>query len=141
MSAAQGLLNSVFSCSSPASKALTKRRLRQTRSLDPAIIRHCGTGTDGAPGVPFSLGTAGADAGASPERLATKPALRTKTPTLKEHITPSISSPSIPSDVSPSSNFHFDYDIAKSTGGKCFQRCHGEGGGAHNLRVLPSFHP
>ena len=107
MSAAQGLLNSVFSCSSPASKAITKRRLRQTRSLDPAIIRHCGTGTDGASGAPFV-----ADAGASPER---KPALRTKIPTLKEPISPSLSSPSIPSDVSPSSNFHFDYDIGKRT--------------------------
>ncbi|XP_006795786.1 rho GTPase-activating protein 6-like [Neolamprologus brichardi] len=103
MSAAQGLLNSVFSCSSPASKAITKRRLRQTRSLDPAIIRHCGTGSDGA----------AADTGASAERLAVKPALRTKIPTLKEPITPSISSPSIPLDVSPSSNFHFDYDVVK----------------------------
>lgn len=108
MSAAQGLLNSVFSCSSPASKAITKRRLRQTRSLDPAIIRHYGTGTDGASGAPFS-----ADAGASPERVAVKPALRTKIPTLKEPITPSVSSPSIPLDVSPSSNCHFDYDIVK----------------------------
>lgn len=105
MSAAQGLLNSVFSCSSPASKAITKRRLRQTRSLDTAIIRHCGTGTDGVSGAQFS---AVADAGAS-----VKPALRTKIPTLKEPITPSISTPSIPLDVSPSSNFHFDYDIAK----------------------------
>uniref|UniRef100_A0A7N6BGL2 Rho-GAP domain-containing protein n=1 Tax=Anabas testudineus TaxID=64144 RepID=A0A7N6BGL2_ANATE len=112
MSAAQGLLNSVFSCSSPASKAITKRRLRQTRSLDPAIIRHCGTGTDEASGVSFS-GAATADAGASPERLAVKPALRTKIPTLKEPITPSLSSPSIPLDVSPSSNFHFDYDTVK----------------------------
>uniref|UniRef100_A0A3Q2WV17 Rho GTPase activating protein 6 n=1 Tax=Haplochromis burtoni TaxID=8153 RepID=A0A3Q2WV17_HAPBU len=103
MSAAQGLLNSVFSCSFPASKAITKRRLRQTRSLDPAIIRHCGTGSDGA----------AADTGASAERLAVKPALRTKIPTLKEPITPSISSPSIPLDVSPSSNFHFDYDVVK----------------------------
>ncbi|XP_028251168.1 rho GTPase-activating protein 6-like isoform X2 [Parambassis ranga] len=110
MSAAQGLLNSVFSCSSPASKAITKRRLRQTRSLDTAIIRHCGTGTDGVSGAQFS---AVADAGASAERLAVKPALRTKIPTLKEPITPSISTPSIPLDVSPSSNFHFDYDIAK----------------------------
>ncbi|XP_069022469.1 rho GTPase-activating protein 6-like isoform X1 [Embiotoca jacksoni] len=106
MSTAQGLLNSVFSCSSPASKAITKRRLRQTHSLDPAIIRHCGTGSDG---VPFSA----ADAGASPERLAVKPTLRTKIPTLKEPITPSISVPSIPLDVSPSSNFHFDYDTVK----------------------------
>ncbi|KAM6100110.1 rho GTPase-activating protein 6 isoform 1-T1 [Theristicus caerulescens] len=41
---AQSLLSSVFSCSSPAAaapataKSLSKRRLRQTRSLDPAII-------------------------------------------------------------------------------------------------------
>lgn len=110
MSAAQGLLNSVFSCSSPASKAMTKRRLRQTRSLDPAIIRHCGTGTDSASGASLS---SAADAGASPERSAVKPALRTKIPTLKEPISPSLSSPSIPLDVSPSSNFHFDYDIVK----------------------------
>ncbi|XP_029305804.1 rho GTPase-activating protein 6-like isoform X2 [Cottoperca gobio] len=112
MSAAQGLLNSVFSCSSPASKAITKRRLRQTRSLDPAIIRYCDTGTEGVSGAGF-FGTSGADAGASSERLAVKPALRTKIPTLKEPITPSLSSPSIPLDVSPSSNFHFDYDIVK----------------------------
>ncbi|XP_049426588.1 rho GTPase-activating protein 6-like isoform X1 [Epinephelus fuscoguttatus] len=111
MSTAQGLLNSVFSCSSPASKAITKRRLRQTRSLDPAIIRHCDTGTEAASGAPFS--GAAADAGASPERSAVKPALRTKIPTLKEPITPSLSSPSIPLDVSPSSNFHFDYDIER----------------------------
>ncbi|XP_068428693.1 rho GTPase-activating protein 6-like [Clinocottus analis] len=39
---AQGLLSSVFSCSlSP--KTLSKRRLRQTRSLDPALMRHYGT--------------------------------------------------------------------------------------------------
>ncbi|XP_060888553.1 rho GTPase-activating protein 6-like isoform X2 [Labrus mixtus] len=105
MSAAQGLLNSVFSCSSPASKAITKRRLRQTRSLDPAIIRHCGTGGEGA--------SPSADAGAPSERLAVKASLRAKIPTLKEPISPSISSPSIPLDVSPSSNFSFDYDFGK----------------------------
>ncbi|XP_063733878.1 rho GTPase-activating protein 6-like isoform X2 [Eleginops maclovinus] len=110
MSAAQGLLNSVFSCSSPASKAITKRRLRQTRSLDPAIIRHCDTGTEGVIALDFS---GVADTGASSERLAVKPALRTRIPTLKEPIMPSLSSPSIPFDVSPSSNFHFDYDIVK----------------------------
>ncbi|XP_034720490.1 rho GTPase-activating protein 6-like isoform X1 [Etheostoma cragini] len=110
MSANQGLLNSVFSCSSPASKAITKRRLRQTRSLDPAIIRH-DTETEGVSGAPF-YGTA-ADGGVSPERLAVKPALRTNIQKLKEPITPSLSSPSIPLAVSPSSNFHFDYDIEK----------------------------
>ncbi|KAF0046116.1 hypothetical protein F2P81_002645 [Scophthalmus maximus] len=113
MSAAQGLLNSVFSCSSPASKAMTKRRLRQTRSLDPAIISHCDTDTEGASGAPFSVAPA-ADAGASPERVAAaKPTLRTNIPRLKEPIAPSLSSPSIPLDVSPSSNFHFDYDTVK----------------------------
>lgn len=112
MSAAQGLLNSVFSCSSPASKAMTKRRLRQTRSLDPAIIRHCDTEAEGLSGASCARAAA-ADAGASPERLAAKPALRTKIPTLKEPMTPSISSPSIPLEVSPSSNFHFDYDTLK----------------------------
>ncbi|XP_075333991.1 rho GTPase-activating protein 6-like isoform X2 [Odontesthes bonariensis] len=113
MSAAQGLLNSVFSCSSPASKAIAKRRLRQTRSLDPAIIRHCDTGTDEVSGASFLAAAAATDAGAPPEPLCVKPALRTKIPKLKEPITPSISSPSIPLDVSPSSNFHFDYDIVK----------------------------
>ena len=111
MSAAQGILNSVFSCSSPASKAISKRRLRQTRSLDPAIIRHCGSGSDGAGGSAF---LAAADAGApQPERPGAKPPLRTRIPTLKEPISPSVSSPSILADVSPSSNFHFDYDNVK----------------------------
>ncbi|KAM9836141.1 rho GTPase-activating protein 6-like [Aulostomus maculatus] len=106
MSAAHGLLNSVFSCSSPASKAISKRRLRQTRSLDPALIRHCSTeGSSGAPQF------AAADAGVSPDPA--KPTSCTKTLTLKEPITPSISAPSIPLDVSPSSNFSFDYDVGK----------------------------
>ncbi|XP_061654085.1 rho GTPase-activating protein 6 isoform X1 [Phyllopteryx taeniolatus] len=107
MSAAQGLLNSVFSCSSPASKGITKQRLRQTRSLDPAIIRQCGTGTDGASEAQLT-GSTVPDAGAS-----SKPFPRTKTLMLKEPIPPSISSPSIPLDVSPSSNFHFDYEVVK----------------------------
>ncbi|XP_056882463.1 rho GTPase-activating protein 6 isoform X1 [Takifugu flavidus] len=113
MSAAQGLLNSVFSCSSPASKAITKRRLRQTRSLDPAIIRHCDTDTDGASTTCPGPAAAPGDAGASPERWAVMPALRARIPLIKEPITPSLSSPSLPLDVSPSSNFHFDYDTVK----------------------------
>lgn len=114
MSAAQGLLNSVFSCSSPASKAITKRRLRQTRSLDPAIIRHCDTDTEGASGTPCpETVAASGDAGASPERWAVMPSLRARIPIIKEAITPSLSSPSIPLDVSPSSKFHFDYDTWK----------------------------
>ncbi|XP_051566580.1 rho GTPase-activating protein 6-like isoform X3 [Myxocyprinus asiaticus] len=44
---AHGLLNSVFSCSSTGSKAITKRRVRQTRSLDSALMSNCR-----APGEP-----------------------------------------------------------------------------------------
>ncbi|XP_072541415.1 rho GTPase-activating protein 6-like isoform X2 [Salminus brasiliensis] len=40
----QGILNSVFSCSSAPTK--TKRKLRQTQSLDSALIRNCGTDLD-----------------------------------------------------------------------------------------------
>ncbi|XP_028991655.1 rho GTPase-activating protein 6-like isoform X2 [Betta splendens] len=39
---AQGLLSSVFSCSQ-SPKTPSKRKLRQTRSLDPALMRHHGT--------------------------------------------------------------------------------------------------
>ncbi|XP_008398705.1 rho GTPase-activating protein 6 isoform X1 [Poecilia reticulata] len=40
--AAQGLLSSVFSCSlSP--KRISNKKLRQTRSLDSTLMRHCGT--------------------------------------------------------------------------------------------------
>lgn len=39
---AQGLLSSVFSCS-PSPKSISKRRLRQTRSLDPVLMRHYDT--------------------------------------------------------------------------------------------------
>ncbi|KAM9020331.1 rho GTPase-activating protein 6 isoform 1-T1 [Ara ararauna] len=55
---AQSLLSSVFSCSSPAAaapaaaKSLSKRRLRQTRSLDPAIIGGCREDSEGAGRVP-----------------------------------------------------------------------------------------
>ncbi|CAL8268242.1 unnamed protein product [Lota lota] len=42
---AQGLLSSVFSCS-PSSKSVFKRRLRHTRSLDPAMMRHYGSDVD-----------------------------------------------------------------------------------------------
>ncbi|KAG9270989.1 rho GTPase-activating protein 6-like isoform X1 [Astyanax mexicanus] len=42
----QGILNSVFSCSSTGAKTFSKRKLRQTRSLDPALIRNCGTELD-----------------------------------------------------------------------------------------------
>lgn len=48
---AQGLLN-VFSCSSPTSKNISKRKLRQTRSLDPALIRNYGAESSTSSGYP-----------------------------------------------------------------------------------------
>ncbi|KAL6485354.1 hypothetical protein MHYP_G00073990 [Metynnis hypsauchen] len=42
----QGILNSVFSCSSAGAKTFPKRKLRQTRSLDPALMRSYGTEVD-----------------------------------------------------------------------------------------------
>ncbi|KAK1802900.1 hypothetical protein P4O66_021432 [Electrophorus voltai] len=115
MSSAQEILNSVFSCSSPASKGISKRRLRQTRSLDPAIIRNYGTDADLIPGEfessrvhdPESVSSSSVSA----EHLdASKTNLRAKTGRLIHPSLPS-SSPSTPLDTSPSSNFHFEYDF------------------------------
>uniref|UniRef100_A0A4W4GTS9 Rho-GAP domain-containing protein n=1 Tax=Electrophorus electricus TaxID=8005 RepID=A0A4W4GTS9_ELEEL len=115
MSSAQEILNSVFSCSSPASKGISKRRLRQTRSLDPAIIRNYGTDADLIPGEfessrvhdPESVSSSSVSA----EHLdASKTNLRAKTGRLI-HPSPPSSSPSTPLDTSPSSNFHFEYDF------------------------------
>ncbi|XP_037395015.1 rho GTPase-activating protein 6-like isoform X2 [Pygocentrus nattereri] len=52
----QGILNSVFSCSSAGAKTFPKRKLRQTRSLDPALMRNYGTEVDerGPAGSPLS---------------------------------------------------------------------------------------
>ncbi|XP_067896470.1 rho GTPase-activating protein 6 isoform X2 [Heterodontus francisci] len=41
-----GWLNTVFFCSSPSAKTISKRKLRQTRSLDSAIIRGYATDTE-----------------------------------------------------------------------------------------------
>ncbi|XP_034042563.1 rho GTPase-activating protein 6-like isoform X2 [Thalassophryne amazonica] len=43
---AQGLFSSVFSCS-PSPKSVSKRALRQTKSLDPALMRHYGIESQG----------------------------------------------------------------------------------------------
>lgn len=42
----QGILNSVFSCLSTGTKTFSERKLQQTRSLDVALIRNCGTHLD-----------------------------------------------------------------------------------------------
>ncbi|XP_066562009.1 rho GTPase-activating protein 6 isoform X2 [Amia ocellicauda] len=104
---AQGLLNSVFSCSSPASKTLSKRRLRQTRSLDPAIIRNYGTDPDDLEGPREG----GLSPQSSAENLsASRLDLRSKAPRWRQPLS-SFSSPCSPLETSPSSNFHFDYDL------------------------------
>lgn len=117
MSSGQGLLN-VFSCSTPASKAISKRKLRQTRSLDPDIIRKCGTETDGTNGDRLGLpGLRVEEAGAfssspsSPEHpIALKSDPRSRNLSVKKTLS-SLSGPSTPLNLSPTSNFPFNYDV------------------------------
>lgn len=117
MSSGQGLLN-VFSCSIPASKAISKRKLRQTRSLDPDIIRKCATETDGTHGDRLGLpGLRVEEAGAfssspsSPEHpIALKSDPRSRNLRVKQSLS-SLSGPSTPLDLSPTLNFPFDYDV------------------------------
>ncbi|XP_038835727.1 rho GTPase-activating protein 6-like isoform X1 [Salvelinus namaycush] len=117
MSSGQGLLN-VFSCSTPASKAISKRKLRQTRSLDPDIIRTCGTETDGTHGDRLGLpGLRVEEAGAfsyspsSPEHpVALKSNPRSRNLRVKQPLS-SLSGPSTTLDLSPTSNFPFNYDV------------------------------
>ncbi|KAF7689606.1 rho GTPase-activating protein 6 isoform X1 [Silurus meridionalis] len=114
MASAQGLLHSVFSCSSPASRSITKRRLRQTRSLDPAIIRDCDAESD--------FTRAELECSMLPERAGDAPAASQidahsklgAAATLRwthQLLSPSLSTPATPLDTSPSSSFHFDYDF------------------------------
>ncbi|XP_060754714.1 rho GTPase-activating protein 6 isoform X1 [Neoarius graeffei] len=105
MASGQGLLHSVFSsCSSPASRSITKRRLRQTRSLDPAIIRNCDA----------ELESAKLPEGQSEEEPGVASQTKLTTATLKrthQLLSLSLSSPATPFETSPSSSFHFDYDF------------------------------
>ncbi|XP_060716745.1 rho GTPase-activating protein 6 isoform X2 [Tachysurus vachellii] len=110
MASAQGLLHSVFSCSSPASRSITKRRLRQTRSLDPAIIRSCDADSD----LPRDeLSERRSDESVA-SQIDTQPHSKLTTATLRrthQLLSPSLSTPATPLDTSPSSHFHFDYDF------------------------------
>ncbi|XP_004635092.1 rho GTPase-activating protein 6 isoform X1 [Octodon degus] len=120
---AQSLLHSVFSCSSPASggaasaKGFSKRKLRQTRSLDPALIRGCGSepGADCAPGAtagrlysPHTLAEGLGTHSATSPRSPTSRANRLPTP---RPLCSSFSTPSTPQEKSPSGSFHFDYEV------------------------------
>lgn len=113
---AHGLLN-VFSCSSSASKYTTKRKLRQTRSLDPALIRNDGTDSNGLPGYPveaklhyFASQTGGLSSlQASSENLTASPAVsRAKTARVKAHHSSSSLFPS--SESSSLFDFGSDYE-------------------------------
>ncbi|KAM8896821.1 rho GTPase-activating protein 6-like [Lycaon pictus] len=121
---AQSLLHSVFSCSSPASggaasaKGFSKRKLRQTRSLDPALIGGCG----GEAGVEGSSRGATAGRLCSPlpaaEGLGPRSASSPRGPHPRANRLPpprplcsSFSTPSTPLEKSPSGSFHFDYEV------------------------------
>ncbi|XP_019679102.3 rho GTPase-activating protein 6 isoform X1 [Felis catus] len=127
---AQSLLHSVFSCSSPASggaasaKGFSKRKLRQTRSLDPALIGGCGgeAGVEGSsrgatggrlwsalpPAEGLSPRSASSPRGPHP-RASRLPPPR---PLCSSH-----STPSTPQEKSPSGSFHFDYEVPLGRGG------------------------
>nr|XP_025713507.1 rho GTPase-activating protein 6 isoform X1 [Callorhinus ursinus] len=127
---AQSLLHSVFSCSSPASggaasaKGFSKRKLRQTRSLDPALIGGCG----GEAGVEGSSRGATGGRLCSPlppaEGLSPRSASSPRGPHPRANRLPpprplcsSFSTPSTPQEKSPSGSFHFDYEVPLGRGG------------------------
>lgn len=124
---AQSLLHSVFSCSSPASggtastKGFSKRKLRQTRSLDPALIGGCGSEMGPEGGLrgstvsrrhsPQHLAEGLGSRSASSPRSQHPRATRFPTP---KPLCSSFSTPSTPQEKSPSGSFHFDYEIPLS---------------------------
>ncbi|KAL1267351.1 hypothetical protein QQF64_032714 [Cirrhinus molitorella] len=105
---AQGLLNSVFSCSSSGSKTLTKRKLHQTRSLDSALIRNCGAPGD-ANGHRSFCWSSGSTAGFTNSQSTSES--HAVDPRFKKRF--SSSSLSTSSDASSISNLHFDYRSGK----------------------------
>lgn len=127
---AQSLLHSVFSCSSPASggtastKGFSKRKLRQTRSLDPALISGCGSemgAEDGLRGSTVSrLNSPQLSAESLGSRLASSPRsqhLRATRFPAPRPLCSSFSTPSTPQEKSPSGSFHFDYEVPLSRSG------------------------
>ncbi|XP_066105795.1 rho GTPase-activating protein 6 isoform X1 [Saccopteryx bilineata] len=121
---AQSLLHSVFSCSSPASsgsasaQGFSKRKLRQTRSLDPALIRGCGgeVGVEG--GSPGAAGGRLCSPLPAAEGLGPRSAPSPRGPQPRANRLPpprplcsSFSTPSTPQEKSPSGSFHFDYEV------------------------------
>ncbi|XP_054977021.1 rho GTPase-activating protein 6 isoform X1 [Sorex araneus] len=129
---AQSLLHSVFSCSSPApgsaasAKGCSKRKLRQTRSLDPALIGGGSGGGDagpeggskGPPGGRLCSPLPTAEGPASRSTLCARgPAPRAARPPAPRPLCSSLSTPSTPQEKSPSGSFFFDYDVPLGRGG------------------------
>ncbi|XP_006835698.1 PREDICTED: rho GTPase-activating protein 6 isoform X1 [Chrysochloris asiatica] len=123
---AQSLLHSVFSCSSPApggaaaAKGHSKRKLRQTRSLDPALIggRGAEAGADGEPGPRGTTGIRLCSSMTSAEGQGPRAAsLPRGLPPRAARLPPprplcsSFSTPSTPQEKSPSGSLHFDYEV------------------------------
>ncbi|KAK1797933.1 hypothetical protein P4O66_007977 [Electrophorus voltai] len=95
----QGLLSSVFTCSSTGSKPVSKSKLRQSWSLDSALLRHHGTESGAATherplqtNVCLNCNQTGGNAnpGASPEpRVAPRLDALARTPRGKRHLSSS----------------------------------------------------
>ncbi|XP_062982444.1 rho GTPase-activating protein 6 isoform X2 [Elgaria multicarinata webbii] len=162
---AHSLLNSVFSCSSsPApgapsssaassSKSLSKRRLRQTRSLDPAVIGRSG-GEEAAAESSARTSRARAVGSPSAECLAafsSRALLRPAGGGAPQQGSFSLSTPSTPLDKSPSGSFHFDYEsprgkrhtawelpfLARAPSASALSSAPGGGGGANSIFFSP----
>ncbi|KAI5146819.1 Rho Gtpase-Activating Protein 6 [Manis pentadactyla] len=126
---AQSLLHSVFSCSSPAAggaasaKGFSRRKLRQTRSLDPALIGGCGGeagaegGSRGATGGRLCTLLSAAEGLGSRSASSRAPPLRTNRLPPPRPLCSSFSTPSTPQEKSPSGSFHFDYEVPLGRGG------------------------
>ncbi|XP_006892425.1 PREDICTED: rho GTPase-activating protein 6 [Elephantulus edwardii] len=124
---AQSLLHSVFSCSSPgpggatAAKGHSKRKLRQTRSLDPALIGGRGAEADadserGTPGGHLCVQAAEGSAPRGTSSLRGPPPRTARLPAPRP-LCSSFSTPSTPQEKSPSGSFHFDYEVPLGRGG------------------------
>ncbi|CAI5772234.1 Hypothetical predicted protein [Podarcis lilfordi] len=156
---AHSLLNSVFSCSSsPAPgaspsfppKSLSKRRLRQTRSLDPAVIGRGEEAADGSLRAPRARAVAAAGS-PSAECLAAFSSRALLRPAAPPTPPPPLSTPSTPLDKSPSGSFHFDYEsprgkrhtawelpfLARAPSASALGSVPGGGGGANSIFFSP----
>lgn len=126
---AQGLLN-VFSCSSPTSKNISKRKLRLTRSLDPALIRNYGSDSSAYSGEAKLNCFASNQTGGlsylqkSSDNLAAGPVeARAKTTRVKQHHSSSSLFPSLDTSLSVDCNLDYEGRNLKWTSTELNTRC------------------